>query len=79
MCIQGVGRLRNNSILDRIRGNQFALTMVPLCKDFGRGGTAQDTGVNQPRETDMWDVSRRAENPFKVPDGLCAVERSVIV
>lgn len=71
MRILWIGRLRNNSILDRIRCDQLAFTTVPLRKDFGRGGTPQDAGVYQSRETNMWNVSGGAEYALKVPNGFC--------
>lgn len=54
--------------------NQGALAPVPLGEQLGRGGTAEDARVNEAGEADAGDVARGAEDAFKVPDGLCAVQ-----
>lgn len=70
MCIRGVWRLRNNTISDSVCGNQLALPTVPFSEDLCRGSAAQNPRMDQTGKADMWNVPRRAEDSFKVPDRL---------
>lgn len=49
-------------------GDQFSFPPVPFCEDLGGGGTAEDTGVDQPGEFDAGDVAGGAVDAFEVPD-----------
>jgi hypothetical protein len=53
-----------------VRGDELALASVPQVEDFGRRRTSENTGVNEPCETNAGDVARAAEDAFEVPDGF---------
>lgn len=54
-------------------GDELVLAAVPFGEDFGGGSTAEDTRVDEAGEADVWDMSRRAEYTFEIPDGFCTV------
>jgi hypothetical protein len=73
VSIRDIWRLRDNSIRNRVCGNQFAFTTIPFGKDLRRRSASQDAGVDQPGEADVRNVPRRAEDALKVPNCLCPV------
>ena len=50
---------------------EVGLSFIPFGKNFVRGSTPKNARVYQTGEADSRNVSRGAENPFEVPDGLC--------
>ena len=53
--------------------DEVAFALVPRGEDLGRWCTSEDTRMNQAGEADAGYVTRRAEDAFKVPDGLRTV------
>lgn len=66
-------RQRDVAALELGGGDELPFALVPRCKDLGRGCAAQDARVDETRELDVWDMSRRAVDALEVPDCLCAV------
>lgn len=54
--------------VERVRRNQLALAFVPGLEDFGGRRTAENAGVDEPGELDVWDMSAGAVDAFKIPD-----------
>lgn len=75
MSVGGQRRLRNHSISFRVGGNQFAFTAIPVRQNLRRRRTSQDTGMDQPGKSDMGDMTRRAEDAFKIPDRFGTMAR----
>lgn len=73
MCIQRLRRLCDDSISHGVGCDQFAFTLVPFSEYFGRGSTPQDAGVDETRESNVRDMTRRAKDALKVPNCLCSV------
>lgn len=61
------------SIRGRIRGYELAFATVPFFQDLCAGCTTQDSRVDEAREAHMGNVTRRAEDSFKIPDRFCSV------
>ena len=72
------GRLRYDT-LQFGRVDEFCFSLVPFGEYFRGWRTTKDTRVNQPCETNVWDVAGTAEDALKVPDGLCTVFTRVSV
>ena len=51
---------------------EFGFTTIPFGEDFGAGGAAENTRVDEAREAYVRDVSAGAEYAFEVPDGFRA-------
>lgn len=63
----GLRRLRDDTREGGGR-DEFGFALVPFREDLGRRGAAEDAWVDEASESDAGDVSRRAEDAFKVPD-----------
>ena len=62
-------RLSNNSFQCGST-NELTFTIIPYFEYFSRRSASKDTRVDQTRKADMGNVSRRAKNSFKIPDGF---------
>jgi hypothetical protein len=62
--------LRNDAF-EASSAYEVGLSFIPFGKNFVRRSTPKNARVYQTSEADARNVSRGAENPFKVPDGLC--------
>ena len=61
--------LRDNAFESR-GTDQFALTSIPFCQNFGRGCAAKYARMDQTWEANMGDVAGGAEDALEVPDGF---------
>jgi hypothetical protein len=64
-------RWLRNDAFEASGAYEVGLSFIPLGKNFVRRSTAKNARVYQAGEADARNVSRGAENPLKVPDGLC--------
>lgn len=69
--VLGLGRLGDDAV-EGVGGDELAFALVPEGEDVGRGGAAEDAGVDEAGEADVGDVPGGAEDAFEVPDGFCA-------
>ena len=58
--------------LRRVGVDELSFAAVPLGENFGRWGTAQNTRVDETRESDMGNVAGGRKDTLKVPDGFGA-------
>lgn len=68
--IEGLRRVRDDTVFDGSCVDEFLLATVPLCEELGGRHGAHDAGVDETREADAGDVSRGTEDAFKVPNGF---------
>lgn len=59
----------------RASGRQLAFTAIPLCEHLGRRSAAKDTRVDETSKTNVWNMTRRAEDTLKVPDCFGSIRR----
>jgi hypothetical protein len=73
MYVLRLRRERDVAVEVLVRRDELCLARIPRLEDFGRGRTAEDTGMDQAGEADAGNVAGGAEDTFEVPDGFCAV------
>lgn len=69
-CVSAFGnrRLRDYSTRIGISRDQLAFPTVPFGQDLRRWRASEYTGMDQPGESYMWDMTRGAEDALEIPD-----------